>query len=192
MYFSTTFIVSIMSLETVSYPNEEQLSFQKSTKKRLTPKRSFKFVADYDTAEEAKQFMEEHGSYSVVRTYNVKSGIKEEYRCNKVLLRGMACSSAFYIIYSCTDLSCSLYHTDSDHSCQEINENPDNRAHGIDQHTKTIIIICITDQHNHFHPHSITVCTNEKHDDYAFVFHALQHGIRLIGKLLPFSCFNFL
>ena len=80
MYFSTTFIVSIMSLETVSYPNEEQLSFQKSTKKRLTPKRSFKFVADYDTAEEAKQFMEEHGSYSVVRTYNVKSGIRTEKR----------------------------------------------------------------------------------------------------------------
>ena len=135
-----------MSLKTVSYPNEEQLSFQKSTKKRLTPKRSFKFVADYDTAEEAKQFMEEHGSYSVVRTYNVKSGIKEEYRCNKVLLRGMACSSAFYIIYSCTDLSCSLYHTDSDHSCQEINENPDNRAHGIDQHTKTIIEQIVSDK----------------------------------------------
>jgi hypothetical protein len=85
-------------------------------------------------------------SMVVIQLSEQKSGIKEEYRCNKVLLRGMACSSAFYIIYSCTDLSCSLYHTDSDHSCQEINENPDNRAHGIDQHTKTIIEQIVSDK----------------------------------------------
>ena len=45
-----------------------------------------------------------------------------------------------------------------------------------------VLIAGITDKHNHFHPYILAVCSNETQDDYHFLFHALQEGIRLIGN----------
>ena len=40
-----------------------------------------------------------------------------------------------------------------------------------------------TDQQNQFHPIILAVCTNERHNDYQFLFDSLQKGLQLIDKL---------
>ena len=45
-----------------------------------------------------------------------------------------------------------------------------------------VLIIGITDTKNQFHPILIAVCSNETHNDYHFIFSALNKGIQLIGN----------
>ena len=84
------------TFEEVQYVSDDDSSpiLIVKTRKKKAANRTFMKVSEYDTPEESIQAIQLIGSYSKLREFDTKDGIKVEYRCNKVKLRGPQCASS--------------------------------------------------------------------------------------------------
>ena len=84
------------TFEEVQYVSDDDSSpiLIVKTRKKKAANRTFMKVSEYDTPEESIQAIQLISSYSKLREFDTKDGIKVEYRCNKVKLRGPQCASS--------------------------------------------------------------------------------------------------
>ena len=114
-----------MSFQDIQYePDDESFQPSKQPKPRLlkSANRDFKIFSKHHTPEDAFETMKQQGSYSKLREYETKEGIKVEYS-NQVKLRGLQCASSIQLLYHSTDTSLTLFKTINDHTHDEINQD---------------------------------------------------------------------
>ena len=126
------------SIQDLQYDSEEDSTNLPVPKKRLLKpaNRIFKIVSQHQTPEEAFEAIQEYGSYSKLRECEIKEGIKVEFRCNQVKLRGIQCASSIQLLHHSADSNLTLFKTTADHTHDYINQ--DNLRQGIpDDNTQT-------------------------------------------------------
>ena len=89
------------------------------------------------TLEEVQPFLEAEKIWSKHKPNTTESGLRYEYRCNRVKRRGPQCAAAIYLLYHNTNTDVSLFKTTAEHDHDTINEIT--KQYGINKDSKEVI-----------------------------------------------------
>lgn len=129
-----------MNASIIDCASIEESTSLPSTKRVKSANKMYKLISNHQTQEEAIQATQDHGSYSLFRQYETKAGMKCEYRCNLVKLRGPQCDSKIYLLYHANN-PISLFKSFNEHNHDDIIATSNKQ--GIDEDTKKMIDLII-------------------------------------------------